>query len=65
LERERVGFKVWEFRGLGIGIRKEFKSNRIQTSEFEFQQPKEMLQHVCNNKFLYFINFILEKVLNA
>jgi hypothetical protein len=42
------GFKVWEFRGLGICIRKEFKSNRIQTSEFEFQQPKEMLQLVCN-----------------
>jgi hypothetical protein len=33
--------------------------------EFEFQQPEEMFQHVCNNKFLYFIDFILEKVLNA
>jgi hypothetical protein len=52
-----------EFRVLGIW--KEFKSNRIQTSEFEFQQPKEMLQYECNNKSLYFIDFILEKVLNA
>jgi hypothetical protein len=33
--------------------------------EFEFQQPKIMLQHECQNKFLYFINFILEKFLNA
>jgi hypothetical protein len=31
--------------------------------EFEFQQPEIMLQHECNNKLLYFINFILEKFL--
>jgi hypothetical protein len=33
--------------------------------EFEFQQTKEMHQHECHNKFLYLIDFILGKVLNA
>jgi hypothetical protein len=61
LKRKGKSRGFWEFRDLGIGIRKGFKSNRIQTSEFESQQPKQMLQHVCNNKFLYFVNFILEK----
>jgi hypothetical protein len=32
----------------GLGFWKGFKTNRIQTFEFEFQQSKEMLQHVCN-----------------
>jgi hypothetical protein len=30
------------------GFWKGFKTNRIQTLEFEFQQSKEMHQHVCN-----------------
>jgi hypothetical protein len=58
-ERDRVGREE----GFGKFLK------RFQTIEFKFkfelQQPKEMLQHVCNNKFLYSIDFILEKVLNA
>jgi hypothetical protein len=54
-ERDRVG-RGEGFRNKGLGL-KGFKQNRIQI-KFEFQQPKEMLQHVCNHKLLYFIYFI-------
>jgi hypothetical protein len=55
-ERDRVG------RGEGFRyFRKRFESKIEFKLEFEFQQTKEMHQHECHNKFLYFINFILEK----
>jgi hypothetical protein len=31
-----------------LGFEKGFKSNGIPNFEFEFQQSKAMLQHVCN-----------------
>jgi hypothetical protein len=58
----RVGLDslgIWFWVLKGIQTQKEFKP------EFELQQKKEMHQHVCNKQILYFINFILEKFLNA
>jgi hypothetical protein len=40
---------------------KRHKPNEFKL-EFEFKQPKIMHKHECNNKFLWFIYFIIEKL---
>jgi hypothetical protein len=70
---EKLGCKGWigpkqEGKGGGKGnVLQIFK--RIQTNEFkhrfEFNQSKIVLQHVCNNKLLWFINLIEKNYLNA
>jgi hypothetical protein len=52
--------KAWGEKGSVLQISKGIQTNEFK-HRFEFNQSKIVLQHVCNNKLLWFINLIKKK----